>query len=195
MSDTHIHPLLATLKQQATPRALTGLAVLLLILSFSGISSLSDVVSGQANRINELNREMAVQSSISNETDWLERAQRAHGLVEDYETSFWRGDTAGIVVAQLQSTLEAMAAAAGLGNVRITVQPTPDALGQEAFVFEISISARDANGQFLSFMQAVSRSDNVIIPTSLDWRRTNGNVNFVLIAPAIINPAEEETSR
>ena len=176
-----------TLREQATPRSLIGLAILLGILAVLAISSLADAVDRKQEEVRELARTVAVQRSLAAGQEWLTRAAELRDQRDALEAHFWRGSTSGIVAAQLQNDIEEIANAAGLDRIRIDVLPLPEALTESGRLqFEITLSARDRTGQFLNFFQQLANLDTIVVPTNFDWTRGNATVRVTLLAPAIV---------
>lgn len=181
----------AQLKEQATPRAMAGLAALVLILALWGLSELSASVTSLRQSVEELERARRLELSLLNDQGWLDQAGDVQAQLTRTQDSFWVGSTNGIVAAQLQGAVERAARNAGLTRVRVNVTGTPEPLGQEASLFEVSITARDSDGQFLAFFQELSRTEHQIVISRCNWRRSNGALDMRLQAPARV--AEQES--
>ena len=187
MSGT-IDRLTETLREQATPRSLAGLALLLAILAALGISSLANAVAERQREVSDLARSVAVQRSLAAGQEWLDTAAQLRQRRDGWEARFWRGSTTGIISAQLQSQIENTAEQAGLERIRVDVQPLPDELTDSGrLVFEITLSARDRQGQFLNFFQQLAQMDLIVVPTDFDWVCGNLSVRTTLLAPAIVS--------
>ena len=180
------------LREQATPRSLIGLAVLLGILAVLGIGSLADAVDRRQQDVGELARSVAVQRSLAAGQEWLNTAAELRERRDTWDARFWRGTTSGIVAAQLQNDIEEVANAAGLDRIRIEVQPLPEELaGDGRLQFEVTMRARDRTGQFLNFFQRLADMETIVVPTDFDWTRGNASVRVTLMAPAIVESAQE----
>lgn len=187
-----INRLSDTLREQATPRSLIGLAILLGILAVLAISSLADAVDRKQEEVRELARSVAVQRSLAAGQEWLTRAAELREQRDTLEARFWRGSTSGIVAAQLQNDIEEIANAAGLDRIRIDVLPLPEALNDSGRLqFEITLSARDRTGQFLNFFQQLADLETIVVPTNFDWTRGNATVRVTLLAPAIVTSGQD----
>lgn len=177
------------LREQATPRAMAGLAVLVAILALWGLGELGASVSSLRQNVDELERARRLELSLLNDQSWLDQAGDVQAQLDSTQGSFWQGATNGIIAAQLQGAIESAARNAGLSRVRVNVTGTPEPLGQDAILFEVSISARDTDGQFLAFFQELSRTDNLVVISRFSWRRGNGALDVRVQAPARrINP-------
>jgi Tfp pilus assembly protein FimT len=184
-----------TLREQATPRSLIGLAVLLGILAVLGIGSLADAVERKQQDVRELARSVAVQRSLAAGQEWLSTAAALRERRDAWDARFWRGTTTGIVAAQLQNDIEEVANAAGLDRIRIEVQPLPEELADDGRLqFEVTLTARDRTGQFLNFFQRLADLETIVVPTDFDWTRGNSMVRATLMAPAIVESAQASGS-
>lgn len=182
----------AQIREQSTPRALAGLAILVLIVAYIVFSDMSSTVSEMKSQVEEMQRERRLQLSLLNDNSWIEQSEDFQARLGAARQDFWTGSTPGIVAAQLQGAVENAAREANLQNVRINVEPNPSPMGNRAFTFEIAVSARDTSGQFLAFFQILSRTDNQLTIEQFEWRRLNGTMRMRILAPAILeNPAEE----
>jgi hypothetical protein len=177
------------LEEQATPRAMAGLAALVLILVVWGLSELSATVSSLRQNVEELQLAQRLELSLLNDQNWIEQAGDLQAQLQQTQAGFWEGDTNGIVAAQLQGAVERAARNAELTRIRVNVESAPDSLGAQAQIFEISLSARDTDGQFLALFQELSRTENQLAITRFDWRRSNGALDMRLQAPALIGPS------
>lgn len=180
----------AELKEQATPRAMLGLAALVLIVTIWALGELSASVNRLQQSVEELERAKRLEQSLVNDQGWLDQASDIQARLAETQDNFWIGSTNGIVAAQLQGAVERAARNAGLSRVRVNVTGTPEPLGDQASLFEISLTARDTNGQFLAFFQELSRADHQIVISRFNWRRPNGALDIRLVAPARIADAE-----
>ncbi|WP_273144976.1 hypothetical protein [Oceanicaulis alexandrii] len=178
------------LREQATPRAMAGLAALVIILAVWGLGELSANVSSLRQDVEELQRAQRLELSLLSDQNWLEQAADLQAQLQQTQAGFWEGDTNGIVAAQLQGAVERAARNAELTRVRVNVESAPDSLGAQAQTFEVSLTARDTDGQFLALFQELSRTENQLVITRFDWRRSNGALDIRLQAPARIGPQE-----
>lgn len=182
----------ARLQEQATPRALIGLAALVVIIAIWALSELSASVSGLRNNVEELERARRLELSLLNDQAWLDNAGDLQTRLNETQEGFWTGATSGIVAAQLQGAVERAARNAELIRPRINVSSSPDQLGNEAVLFEVSVTAQDRNGQFLAFFQELGAVEGLIVVSRFNWRRSNGSLDIRLQAPAFVGDAEEE---
>lgn len=178
------------LQEQATPRAMAGLAALVIILALWGLSELSASVSNLRQDVEEVQRARRLELSLLNDQNWVQQARDLQAQLRETQNSFWEGDTNGIVAAQLQGAVERAARNAELTRIRVAVESAPDALGAEAQSFEISLTARDTDGQFLALFQELSRADHQLVITRFNWRRSNGALDMRIQAPARIQTPE-----
>ncbi|VXC81840.1 conserved hypothetical protein [Oceanicaulis sp. 350] len=178
------------LREQATPRAMAGLAALVIILAVWGLGELSANVSSLRQDVEELQRAQRLELSLLSDQNWLEQAADLQAQLQQTQAGFWEGDTNGIVAAQLQGAVERAARNAELTRVRVNVESAPDSLGAQAQTFEVSLTARDTDGQFLALFQELSRTENQLVITRFDWRRSNGALDIRLQAPARIGTQE-----
>ncbi len=179
------------LKEQATPRAIAGLAALVAILAIWALGELSASVTSLRQEVEELERARRLELSLLNDQGWLDQAGDIQQRLDQTQNSFWTGATNGIVAAQLQGAVERAARNAGLSRIRVNVTGTPEPLGDQASLFEISITARDGEGQFLAFFQELGRTEHQIVITRFNWRRSNGALDMRLQAPAQIAVQED----
>ena len=180
----------AQLKQQATPRAMVGLAALVAILAIWGLGELSASVSSLRQNVEELERARRLELSLLSDQGWLDQAGDVQEQLTRTQDDFWTGATNGIIAAQLQGAVERAARNAGLTRVRVNVTGTPEPLGDQASLFEVSVNARDTDGQFLAFFQELSRAEHHIVITRFNWRRSNGALDLRLEAPAQLTEPE-----
>ena len=187
------HRLIARVREETTPRTIAGMVALTVILAALGLSELSVHVAELRQDVQELRRDRTLQTALMADDGWVERSQLAEEAVTQTRERFWAGSTAGMVAAQLQGDVEAAGRRADFQNMRVTVQAAPSPLGERAVVFEVSLTARDPQGQFLAFFQEIVRSEGYLIPTSFEWSRLSGSVSIRLEAPALVGaPSDTE---
>lgn len=188
MIDRHrIDKLLSAARDQATPRALAGLALLVIFLAYVIGSSLASELTKRSDRLAELTREIAIRSAIAEENDWPQRAERLEAIRSEMRSGFWRGETEGLIAAQLQTVIEDAIRRAGLGEARVVVPPTPTPLAGDDVLFEINVTGLDRNGDVLGFLRYISEAEALIAPVALEWRRRNARFTVRLIAPGIVD--------
>lgn len=192
MSDS-VRKLGDTLREQATPRALAGIGVLVVLLAVVGLGNLATTVEARQQDIRELDRSLAVQRSLANGQQWLDAASELAGQKSEVEAGFWRGATTGIVSARLQNAIEDAAGQSGLDRVRVEVQARPDVLAPGGRMeFEVTVVGRDRDGQFLNLFQRLEELDGAVVPSDFQWIRGNTLVQLTLRAPAIVETVEGE---
>ena len=185
----------AWLQRQMTGRAVTGLGLLLAVLTIVGLSELASLTGRLDDRVRELRREHQLQTALLSDDGWSQRAAEAASAVEEVESQFWNGSTSGIAAAELQGALEAAARAAQVTRPRVEVQSDPEAFGPQAVVFEAAINAQDGRGQFLFLFQELARADGFLLPTSFRWARRNRQLEIRLQAPAVIGQSNADSGR
>ena len=176
----------AQLREQATPRAMAGLGLLLIIITLWGLSEASTSVARLRDSVDELERARRLEMRLLSDQGWLEQAETLNIQLARAQDSFWTGATPGIIAAQLQGAVESAARDSGLTRIRVNVESAPETLGSDAALFEISLTARDTNGQFLALLQELSRTEHQLVITRFNWRRSNGSLDIRLRAPARI---------
>ena len=181
------------LQEQATPRARIGLGLLIAILAIWGLGELSASTSALRGDVEELHRARRLELSLLSDQSWIMQAETLQDQLSQTQSDFWRGATNGIVAAQLQGAVETAARNAELTGSRVNVQATPEPLGDTASLFEISLSGRDSEGQFLALFQELSRLDHQVVITQFNWRRSNGSLDLRLQAPALVTSSTEVT--
>jgi len=182
------------LEEQATPRALIGLGILVFILAYLGLTALGDEVVRLRSDVEDLQRNQRLERSLLTDQSWREQAENLQTQLQDRQSRFWSGATPGIVSAQLQGAVETAARNASLRQIRVNVESSPIALGESAVLFEISLISRDTDGQFLSLFQELSRAEHDLVISRFSWRRQNGALELRLQAPAIIIATPEGQS-
>lgn len=182
----------AQLREQATPRALAGLGALVLILAIWGLGEMGASVAALRQTVDEMERAKRLELSLLNDQSWLDQAGDVQAQLDRTQSNFWEGATNGIIAAQLQGSIESAARNAGLSRVRVNVTATPEPLGLTASLFEVSVSARDTNGQFLAFYQELSRTENLVVISRFSWRRNTGALDMRILAPARLTDTEAE---
>ena len=95
------------LKEQATPRAMLGLAALLLIVSLWALGELSASVNRLQQSVEELERAKRLEQSLVSDQGWLDQAGDLQSRLAETRDKFWSGSTNGIVAAQLQGAVSA----------------------------------------------------------------------------------------
>lgn len=175
------------LSQQATPRALIGLGLLLLIVAFASMTRFAEAVDEKQQTVRSLERQIAVRRSIAQESDWPERSDGAASLINAVESRFWVGETSGLVAAEIQTVLEAAARQAGLQNTRVNVLADPEPLIEPVVVLEAQLVASDRDGQFLALFDRLADEGRAIRITRFEWDRPNARIVLTLEAPAFLD--------
>lgn len=177
---------LSGLKDQLNARVVLGLVFLLLTASFLSGSRLADHIDRTQNELAAFERQIALRDAIAQQTDWGDRAASAQDLVDTVENRFWRGDTSGLVAAEIQTVLEQFSRRANLEQVRITVLGEGAPLHGSVQVFEAQLTARDLNGQFLLLFDLLANEGRAVRITRFEWDRPNARVIMTVEAPALV---------
>jgi len=175
-----------TLRRQATPRALLGLGVRVASVRFFALDGLGSHTARIASQVDQMQREVRLYEAVLADPDWVDRSVEAREALEEARSGFWQGDTSGIIAAQLQGSVETAARTSGVLQPRVSVLSPPAPLGDEAVLFEISVSARDNRGQFLAFFQEIARGQGTLIPVGFSWNRITGQLEIQLVAPGVV---------
>lgn len=178
------------LAEQATPRALVGLAVLGACLAFVAITSLADAVAAERAQAEELQRELDLRRATAADATWAERAEQGERARDALEARFWSGATAGIVAAQIQTVLEQAVSDSDMPRTRVLVQAEPRPLNPRASLFEAEIRGFDEDGQFLALMRSLGEHERMLAPVGFEWRRSNGATTIRFEAPALIGETQ-----
>lgn len=179
------------IREQSSSRALIGAGALVVMLAVILLGDFANAVGTLKSEVEDLKREQRIERSLLTDQSWPERAQALSEDAAEVEARFWRGETAGIVSARLQSAVEQAARTAELERIRVQVAPRPTALTQDTMVFEVAVEARDQRGQFLSLFQLLARADAELVITRFDWTRRTGALTVRIEAPAILEPRTE----
>ncbi|MEO1039961.1 MAG: hypothetical protein AAFX09_10475 [Pseudomonadota bacterium] len=190
----NMQKLRAGLAEQATPRAVIGLVLLGACLAYVALSGLINAVAEQRSSAEELQRELALSRATAADASWAERATANEAARDALEAKFWRGETAGIVAAQIQTVLEQAVRDTNMPRTRVLVQAEPTPLGANASLFEAEIRGFDEQGQFLALMRALAQQERTLTPVSFEWRRSNGATTIRFHAPALVGDAAEARS-
>ncbi|OAB56166.1 hypothetical protein AY599_28080 [Leptolyngbya valderiana BDU 20041] len=192
--DAYMTKARAWVRDQSSPRALIGAAALVILLAVILLGDFAAAVGEMRGEVEDLKREQRLERSLLADQSWPERARDLGESAAEAESRFWRGETAGIVSARLQSAVEQAARTAELERIRVQVGPRAEPLAGDAVVFEVALEARDRRGQFLSLFQLLAQSEAQLTITRFEWARRTGALTMRVEAPAIIAAAEEPAS-
>lgn len=174
--------LLVGLSDQPRIRAAIMIVAALLVINF--IFALGDARSGLVIELQQAAEQEARLRQILSQGDWDLRADRVRAERAAIEARFWRADSAGLVQAELQNHLEALARRSGMALDGVEFRP---AVALPAFddLQRIAIEVRaqfapDALMQFLAELAGGERFvgvEGVAIETS----RSNMLINLYTV--------------
>ena len=96
------------LHAELTPRLRFGLVALFSILLFLAVTSLAEDADGRTLGVERMRLELSSLTGRAKDIDWNARSQAAATARQGWDQVKWRGSTAGIAAAEIQSTLTNM---------------------------------------------------------------------------------------
>lgn len=176
------------LTDRLTPRAKVGLGALCAIGWIIIVLDLSDSVSAQRERVQDLRAELAVQRAAVAQEELLSLRDEARSRLEDLEARIPVSNTIGLASAEIQGLAEAALRRGGLDDARIEVV-VAERLPAGLVIFEVQVSGRDPGGSFMSVLSEIASLDRPVMPIALDWFGSNQRIRMVLRMPARIAEA------
>lgn len=175
----------ARFSETFTPRARFGAVALLTLVGIVALMEITSLKTDINQRLATVNTELAGRQAALQERDWPELMDAGAAALERVEARFWRGDTQGLVSAQILGEVEAAARVARLASPRVNVQLV-ESLDNGALIFEIEMTARSTNGGFAPFLEAIASADAEIRAREIEWQGGGRPVTVRMIAPALI---------
>ncbi len=127
------------LAAQMTPRLAYFFAVLVALLVGYLVVTLHDMRVLAADRLETVQRELAVVSQPDGLTVWQERSEAARAARQSWEERRWTGETSGIASAEAQAALGGILARSNLGSIKLSVSSDPVEVGPDQLLrYEIS---------------------------------------------------------
>ncbi len=179
-------------------RSKSGLVFLAALLGFDVVSRIDRAADARrAERQVALDLFAGADRSISLET-WRERSVEAASAVDQWRNRIWTGQTPGVIAAEIQTHISALARPIGIPSVQVEVDPAPiEIAGGEALRFQLTASV-DASGKFALFFKEVDQSNPVLFVDELALtlgRQDQGYFEIGGLAPISYGaPQEAETT-
>ena len=152
---------------QVTPRLIWGLLALMVLAAFFLHVQFSEWRTELESQLDSINRNIAITSQENALEIWQTRSEEASAARESWQAKVWAGPTPGIISANAQSTLTAIAGSAGLESIQVTVASDPVIVNSRNLL-RCEIIAIANSQSFLTFLVELSTHRESIQISELD---------------------------
>ncbi|MEL6506150.1 MAG: hypothetical protein AAFR29_00825 [Pseudomonadota bacterium] len=136
---------LSRLLADIAPRTQFALIALGFVLGLSAVLSVGDRVSVMRGEHDVLAKRLAQYGDGIDIDRWESRVRQTDAILTDWQSHYWKGPTAGIIAAQIRSTLSEIGRRALLERITIEVDPVIiDLENGEALRFQVIGRSSDA---------------------------------------------------
>ncbi|MEM1193398.1 MAG: hypothetical protein AAGH42_08415 [Pseudomonadota bacterium] len=136
---------LSRLLADIAPRTQYALIALGFVLGLSAVLSVGDRVSVMRGEHDVLAKRLAQYGDGIDIDRWESRVRQTDTILTDWQSHYWKGPTAGIIAAQIRSTLSEIGRRALLERITIEVDPVIiDLENGEALRFQVIGRSSDA---------------------------------------------------
>jgi hypothetical protein len=182
---------------QVTPRLVWGGLALMFLAAYFLHVQISDWRTKLENQLEEINGNIAITSQGNALETWQTRSQEASAARESWRAKIWAGPTPGIISANAQSTLTAIAGSAGLESIQVTVASDPVLVNSRNLLrFEVIAIANSQS--FLTFLVELSTRKESIQISELNADisgKQNARIRISGYLPARITTTEGEAEQ
>jgi len=177
---------------KANRRAAAGLLAVGCLLAGYGLVTLDDAVGALRTRYIETGHRLDRLAAIGQEKDWPARAALSEQMRASLEGRLWKGDSEGIVQADIQDWITNHAREAGLEKVQASIEITkPQKLPVDYRMAVATIKALDTESSLVSFLDRIQRNPQLLIVDRLQVRtRPTPAMEMKLVAYALINNSQ-----
>jgi len=150
-----------------TPIVAYGVIVLFVILGILGLQVYTQAEQDLRSQLKSRQNELATLQAIKDTEIWPSRLEQSLKLKSQAEEKIWKGKTGGVVAAQLQQTLRALAKTHDVENVVVRVDPEPSEVG-EVEILRFEFTGRiDSGKDTIDLFTDLAASKRMIVITEL----------------------------
>ncbi len=155
-----------------TPLVAYGLVLIACVLGFLGLEKFAAEEAELERRVITAQTELATLSTIKETDYWPDRLAQSTRTRDQLQSQIWQGRTSGLIAAELQQALRAMATGLKFNQIQIRVDPDPEDIeGINMLSFEMSgraLSSKD----FADFFEDIATYDKILIIDEFDFAQS-----------------------
>ena len=154
---------------EVTPIVAYGIVFLLLVLGGLGLQKFWGIENVLESEVIAVQSELASLETLRGDSEWAARFERSLVDRQFVDASIWSGQTTGVIAAELQQSLRALAT--GLGYDRIQVRVDPDSIDLDgAGVLSFEFAGRAPDGKaIVSLFEGVAVNPKQIVIRDVDF--------------------------
>ncbi len=154
---------------EMTPLAAYGLIAIGCVLAFLGLEKFSGVETALKRDVISAQTELATLSAIRDTDHWADRLGQSTQARQHLQAALWRGQTSGIIAAELQQALRRIASTHKFNQIQVRVNPDPAEIdGISVLSFEFVGRAPSAK-TLADFFGGIANNPKIIILDEVDF--------------------------
>lgn len=102
-----------------------GLCFLALVIGGLGLEKFATIESQLEGKVIAAQTELATLTAIKDTDHWAERLLKSTSARQQLQAEIWQGNTSGVIAAELQQALRALAQGHKFDNLQVRVDPVP----------------------------------------------------------------------
>lgn len=154
---------------EVTPIVAYGLVFLLLVLGGLGLQKFGGLENVLEGDVIAVQSELASLETLRGDSEWAARFEQSLAARQSVDASIWGGQTTGVIAAELQQSLRALASGLGFDSIQVRVDSdTIDLDGAEVLSFEFAGRAPDGKA-IVSLFEGVAVNPKQIVIRDVDF--------------------------
>ncbi len=157
---------------EMTPLAAYGLIAIGCVLAFLGLEKFSRAEAALKRDVISAQTELATLTAIRDTDYWADRLGQSTQARQQLQTALWRGQTSGVIAAELQQALRQLASAHNFNKIQVRVDPDPAEIdGISVLSFEFTGWAPSAK-TLADFFEGIAVNPKIIILDEVDFAQS-----------------------
>ena len=179
---------------EMSPLAAYGLIAIGLIIGVLGLEKFASIESALEQEVISAQTEFATLTTIKDTSYWTERLAQSTVAREQLQSAIWTGNTSGVIAAELQQALRALAAQNNFSQTQVRVDPDPiDVDGITVLSYEFSALAATSKS-LADFFEGLTAAPKIILVEDMSFAqsvrdRRPPRLSIAGIIPVQIAPA------
>ncbi len=185
------------IKESLNLRTLYGLIALGCLLGFAIIGRIDDAAAEAQVAREAVDARLARHGGAVDETLWMERANEAEQTLAAWQTTHWSAPTAGVIAAELQSSVTSVLSSANLRVLSVKIDPEPTELPTGAILrFRFATESRNGDSVAKTLAALAAHEPMIVIDevNAVFDERKQGRFSASGYVPINIEAAEAQES-
>lgn len=167
-----------------------GVELIFCILAVYSLLLLSDYQAKIEGNYSEIAKQFLQLQKVTAQTEWKERAEKAHSLRVELEDSLWISNSKGLAEADFQAWLLIQAKLAKIEETSLKTESTTEVDNGKLWRVVGRIEGKFSLNSLNQLLLAISQHPHIIVIEKLDIQNRGDFLTFTLIAAAYFQASQ-----